>query len=199
MSMPVIEVLVTREKARELMKAYRLHRSAQTPEDRAIERAYREIASGRVLIRALDSIKAAGLDEHGRPKLALARADHRRVRMSIGVSRDAQFYPLRWTKRPGRWSTAQWETTRHEAIVVPGLRAASHTNAADAMVPLIPVHLRPQTAIENYHILWEAEWSEAPPVDPMLLRRLGGDLWIVVAAWDLTEIERAVMASRVAG
>jgi len=36
------------------------------------------------------------------------------------------------------------------------------------------------------------------PRDPYLLRRLGkGDLWLVVAAWDLTEVERAALQSRV--
>jgi hypothetical protein len=185
MSMPVVEVPVTREAARTLMKSYREHRSAQTPEDRAIERAYREIASGRVLIRALESIKAAGLDEQGRPKLAIVRADHKRVALSISQSTEWRF-------------GSGWRTTAHAPIKVPGLLAPHTVYNQEAVVPLIPVHLRPQTALDAYHILWEADW-QAVPRDPMLLRRLGGDLWIVVAAWDLTEVERAVMASRVAG
>lgn len=192
MSMPVVEVPVTREAARQLMKTYREHRSAQTPEDRAIERAYREIASGRVLIRALESIKQAGLDEQGRPKLAMVRADHQRVRLSISQHHDAEFQPM--ARRHGGW-----RTTYHHAIKVPGLRSAEYVRGTqEAIVPMIPVHLRPKAALDAYHILWEADWQQVPR-DPMLLRRLGGDLWIVVAAWDLTEVERAVMASRVAG
>jgi len=66
----------------------------------------------------------------------------------------------------------------------------------EAAVPLIPVHLRPKAALSNYHILWEAEWTKRYPVDPYLLRRFGGDAWLVVAAWDLTDVERAVMGSR---
>jgi hypothetical protein len=194
--MDVVNVPVTRQKARELMHAYREHRSAQTPEDRNIERAYREIASGRVLIRALESIKAAGLDERGHTKLAIARADHKRVRLSIGPSNSgAHFQPMVFSK--GRYTRAEWRISSHKGIQVPGLRWGQYLNA-EAVVPLIPVHLRPRTALDNYHILWEADWH-AVPVDPMLLRHLGGDLWIVVAAWDLTEVERAVMASRVAG
>jgi hypothetical protein len=196
MSMNVVEVPVTRQKARELMHAYRQHRSAQTPEDRAIERAYREIASGRVLIRALESIKEAGLDDKGRPKLAIVRADHKCVSLNIGPSTDATFQPMVWSKE-SRWRSG-WSKTSHKAIAVPGLRTPQHWVNGEAVVPMIPVHLRPQTAIDNYHILWEADWS-AVPTDPMLLRRIGGDLWIVVCAWDLTEVERAVMASRVAG
>jgi hypothetical protein len=46
------------------------------------------------------------------------------------------------------------------------------------MVPIVPVHLRPKHGLQNYHILWEAEWHPVPPTDPMLLRRYAGDLWI---------------------
>jgi hypothetical protein len=73
-----------------------------------------------------------------------------------------------------------------------------------AMTPLVPIHLRPkprqgnpQGALANYHILFEAEWRPVPPKDPLLLRRVGqADLWVVLAAWDLTEVERAVLAGR---
>jgi len=65
-------------------------------------------------------------------------------------------------------------------------------------VPIIPGYLRPKRGLQNYHILWEAEWSRGVPVDPYLLRRIGqGDLWLVVAAWELTEVERAAMSTRV--
>lgn len=67
---------------------------------------------------------------------------------------------------------------------------------AEGIVPIVPVHLRPKRAVGNYHILWEAEWTKVVPRDPMLLRRITGDLWLVVAAWDLTEVERAALATR---
>ena len=151
------------------------------------------MASGRVLIRALDSIKQAGLDELGRPKRAIARADHKRVALGIGPREDACFAPMAWSNKFG----GRWVMTQHRSMAVPGLRIEQHVRHDwAAVVPLIPVHLRPRAAIENYHVLWEAEWTAQPPVDPMLLRRMTGDLWIVVAAWDLTEVERAAMASR---
>jgi hypothetical protein len=41
-------------------------------------------------------------------------------------------------------------------------------------------------------------WRPAPPVDPMLLRRIGlADLWVVLAAWDLTPVEQAALAARI--
>ena len=62
----------------------------------------------------------------------------------------------------------------------------------------IPLQLRPKRGLENYHVLCEAEWTgKAPPDDPMLLRRIGrADLWLVVAGWDLTAVEKAALATR---
>ena len=70
----------------------------------------------------------------------------------------------------------------------------------EAPLPGIPLHLRPKRGLENYHILWEAEWERRPPGDPMLLRRIGkSDAWLVVAAWDITPVEQAVLATRMNG
>jgi hypothetical protein len=47
------------------------------------------------------------------------------------------------------------------------------------------------------HVLWEVErWELVPPTDPALIRHIRGDLWAVLATWDLTEIERHVLAQR---
>jgi hypothetical protein len=39
-------------------------------------------------------------------------------------------------------------------------------------------------------------WNEIPARDPALLRHIRGDLWAVLAVWDLTELERAVLGQR---
>jgi hypothetical protein len=69
----------------------------------------------------------------------------------------------------------------------------------NAVLPLIPIKYRPRRAMENYHVLWEATWEPVPPVDPFLLRRIDeSDLWLVLAMWELTEVERSVLATRIA-
>jgi hypothetical protein len=35
-----------------------------------------------------------------------------------------------------------------------------------------------------------------PDRDPYLLRHVGGALYAVLAAWDLTDLERAIMSAR---
>lgn len=67
---------------------------------------------------------------------------------------------------------------------------------AKTMVPIVPPELLPTTHLRNYHILWEVdEWEYTePPGDPALLKHIGGDLYAVLGMWDLTELERAVLA-----
>jgi len=62
-------------------------------------------------------------------------------------------------------------------------------------VPHIPPPIRPQIHLRNFHILFEVEkWNEYP-VDPYLLRRIEGHLFVVVAEWELTALEAALLGS----
>ncbi len=57
---------------------------------------------------------------------------------------------------------------------------------------MIPPGLMPGGSLSRFHILWEAEREEIPR-DPMLLRHLGKGRYVVLATWDLTDLERAVL------
>lgn len=185
--MEVEKVVVDKAQAKQLYREYQEHKEHMTPMDREIAKTYRLIAQGRVIIRAIESIRAAGVGSDGRPKLALARADGRFCRLSMNRSGSASMYT------DGKWRMESG-AFRFPAGTFPV--TDSYIQDAEAVMPLIPVHLRPRTALDAYHVLWEAEWRRVPPRDPYLLRRLAGDLWMVVAAWDLTEVERAAMATR---
>jgi hypothetical protein len=71
-----------------------------------------------------------------------------------------------------------------------------------SMVPIVPPkHRPPRDAFGKRLVLWEVEnweWAQlpAPPGDPALLRPVGGDIYAVEAIWDLTELERLVLAGR---
>ena len=166
-------------RARQLYKTYREHLNAQTKVDQEIERIYYQIGRGRKVIRALASIAEAGLNAEGLPVLAIAKATAKECQADVFDNSIRFQDPNRWDQKP---------------ISVPGT-FKWRSRAGRAMVPMIPIHLRPKAALANYHILWEADWKDVP-VDPMLLRRIGGDAWLVVAAWDLTPVERAVLAGR---
>lgn len=190
--MEVAKLVVPKSEAIALHREYKAHRAFQTEMDREIERTYRLIAQGKVVIQARESIRVAGLGEDGYPKLALARADAKTCHLEMFTNGECRMYS----------DQAGWHAPRADSrrVMLPPdtfPRRTAHARA-QGVVPLIPVHLRPRTALENYHILWEAEWKRIVPRDPYLLRNIGGDMWLVLAAWDLTDVERAAMATRMA-
>jgi hypothetical protein len=180
------KIVLTRKKALELYRAYKEHQFYLAPIDQQIQRTYQLIAQGKVIIKAIESIKLAGLNKDGLPNLAIARADHQQVKLRMQPDGGAVMEVPGW-HRGARGQRISF---------IAGSFKSSEWKTAKALVPTCPVYLRPKRGLANYHILWEAEWTNIVPRDPMLLRRIGGDMWLVVAAWDLTEVERAALATR---
>lgn len=207
--MDVQTITMEPEEARERLRAARrqLHRRADA-EYEAVAAGYEALADGTPLITLSEVIRAGGFDEKMRPRLAIARADRRRVRFSWSPhatmgSFDSSPLPS-WDRRHSLTdvTTIDFER-RHEYQP----DRWSHTVEGYALVPMIPPQVREATRVpasrdRQHHILWEVEqWSDtplraSPDVDPFLLRHLGGDLYAVLAEWDLTPLERAVMAGR---
>lgn len=190
--MHVDQIVVDRDAAARLLRKYKEHQHYSTPVDLEIQRCYDAIAQGRMVIRALASIAAAGLGDDHLPKLAIVRADAPECHVYMRSDGGARFSTKAWTR----------DDHRRCYVDVPAGSFPEQSRRWGrqfaAMTPLIPIHLRPRRGLANYHILFEAEWRPVPPKDPMLLRRIGyADLWVVLAAWDLTEIERAVLAGRI--
>ena len=182
--MQVAEVRVTQDQARVALAEYKSHRDIYDKKDWEIERIYRQIAKGNKVISAFDSIRNAGSDSQGRPKLAICeahayecRADKNGDVVSFGVFDRSR----------------TWTATGKVSFPWPG---AKHFWGCAAKLPRIPPQHRPAAGtLHNYHILWEADWQDLPR-DPILLRRIGKDAWVVLAAWDLTDVEMMVLRSR---
>lgn len=191
-------VVMERKEALTLFRKYKEHKHYSTPIDREVQRAYQLISQGRLVIKALQSIVDAGLDADGHPKLAIAPADAERVVCRIERngscvmdSRTAQTWKRHGERFISERAYVAWPRDTFSNV-------PKDVWNAQAQVPMIPLHLKPQRALPNYHILFEAVWTKAPPLDPLLLRRIGkADLWVVCAAWDLTEVERGALATRV--
>lgn len=181
------KIHIDRDEARRLYRQYREHSHFSGEVDREIMRTYQLIAQGKVVIKALESIKTAGLDAEGLPKLAIARATAKRCYLDLWCNGQARFSDVRHQR---------YVRDYHDLPAGTFARRSQHLNNREAIVPVIPIYLRPKQALHRYHILWEADWHQVPR-DPFLLRRIGkGDLWLVVAAWDLTDVERAALATR---
>jgi len=184
-----VPVTISRDEARNLYQQYLKHKHYSTPIDRECLSAYQKLAQGKLVIKAIESVATAGVDENGLPKLALSRADTKICHLNLrGDGSATMSGSRRFNRRPG-------------ASMVFDFPAKTFPNAtwknAEALVPQAPLHLRPKHALQNYYVLFEADWRKAPPIDPFLLRRIGkADLWLVLAMWDLTEVERSVLAGR---
>lgn len=195
-------VRMAREEAKALHRKYREHASYAEPIDWEIQRTYDLIARGKVIIKALESIKNAGLNREFLPRLAIVNANAEHVHMTRDNDGAVTYSPNKG------WSRSQKNVFhfRSGTFVFPkdsfprAWDGKGHRSRDDhqAIVPDVPLHLRPKRGLPNYHILFEAEWERVPPKDPMLLRRIGrADLWLVVAHWELTEVERAALSTRV--
>jgi hypothetical protein len=151
-----------------------------------------------MVIRASQSIIEAGLNTDGLPKFAIAPANSAFCHLRYFADGSAVFAG----SDQQAWAVRR-SATRTVTLVPGSLPLFQRNNGnrqAKARMPTIPPQHRPKRGLENYHVMWEAEWMLTPPRDPLLLRRVGAsDAWIVLAAWDLTEVERAVLSTRMRG
>jgi len=195
--MNIQTITMDKTKAREAFLHYRSSvRARFTKEDHALMVGYRALAKGKILLDLADVMKQAGCNHLYQPKLAICRADathvwFRRERGGAGTFQmDSGWISGRATMRYVRLlpSTFPWDDVSYNTN--------PNCDLIKAQVPCVPPQFRPKSDLSNYHVLWEAEWTPEPPSDPILLRRLSGMLFAVMASWDLTAVERAVLRGR---
>jgi len=156
-----------------------------------LKKVYNQIRKGRSVIDITDAIRKAGVRDNFHPYLAIARANSKEVRCIYDRNGDVQF----------RSGDNLWRRRRSD-IFIPKCFKSWQTGPwqldLKAPTPIIPPRLRPSNLTEDYYILWEVDsWTPMPSKDPYLLKRLTDNLFLVCAAWDLTEIELKVMAERI--
>jgi hypothetical protein len=187
------------------------HSSRVEEEWKAAMDAYRELAKGTPLIDPIAAIRECGWRSDSRPVLAIARGDMARVQWQ--VTRTARWWNSETNLYTGQWSPMEWRFSAlrsnesasrrrdgfGKTFTVSGVidQPPSEPKQGVAMVPMVPPDVLPARGcdLSKHFILWEVEsWDAAPPIDPILLRPIGGDLYAVIAQWDLTEIERTIIA-----
>lgn len=214
-------ISMDKAQAREAYLSYRAAvRDNGSPEDAMMATGYRELAMGHSLVRLSQAIVAGGVGNDGFPRLAVARSDGKQLTCRLDrTSREPEgprgvvrFHTTTDARTPITKQRSQQATMRYDTVTLsdfprdtrwPALTmdASQYADAvAITIVPSIPATLRPKAALHNYRTLFEVEHWEPlhrqprAPRDPALLRHIGGDLYAVLAVWDLTELERAVIA-----
>lgn len=202
--MELTTIKVSKEEAQAKIKAYynRLRRRANLQYRQALD-AYSKIPDGGELVDLGKVFLDVPLDEWWRPRVAVARADRKEVRVYRDTrwSRSAQ--ATVYTNKVRFDTTIEWGTPWHRGDMVLHFdlrdEPKGEFKAGKALVPLVPPEHRPGGHLRNYTLLWEVErWQEIKDdpkasMDPYLLRQVFGDLYVIVAQWDLTEIEKAIL------
>lgn len=190
MDLATIEVPVAEAKRR--LKEYEeVLAEERTVEDTALAAAYRAASRGLPVIRLKQAIETGGFFENGLPKLAVVRADA--TQCWVQTHRDEIVYGDTARAINDSRGALVGDHTVRVRVASPGWKHGK------TVVPIIPPRHRPRRRrLRGFHILWEVEeWTPMPPVDPALIRHIRGDLWSVVATWNLTELERAVLSARI--
>lgn len=156
---------------------------------------------GKSIIDIYATIKKGGLNKNKEPRLAIARADINEIFFERRDTGSGRFCMESGWSRKG-WKTdvdlpqktfkVEWE----KELRADGTQTSFvKDKTIKSKVPIIPAMLMPDGDLKNYYILWEVkEWELLPEAkDPFLLKRISENLFAVLGAWDITELERAVI------
>ena len=166
---------------------------------KSIKNALYHLSQGKHIIDINASMLVAGVNDKGYPKLAICKASMKKVFFEW-------FHGWRESESYGRYferyrpKGEMWEKERNEFKIPESawgkIERASRSSRVSTVVPKVPAQFMPKNGLANYHILWEVdEWTPEPPKDPMLLKQIRGskNLFAVLAVWELTKLERAVL------
>lgn len=191
------------EKWREYVAAEKMYRK---PEFTDLKKVYNQIKCGRKIIDIFKIIQKGGChNNNSHPKLAIAKASVKQVW--------CKYYPdgsVKFINRTNSWGASP-DALRMEDVdlksclpefdkkIIPANPQGWRPDHFQLMapVPIIPPQYLPKKLTDDYYILWEVdEWKLVPPTDPWLLKRITKTLFVVLAGWDLTPLEKAVMHGR---
>lgn len=190
------------ESRRVALDKWREYRNAikksSDPQYKDLARVYNQLKNGQKVIDIFKVIQKGGLHYNFHPKLAIAKATEKTI--------TCQYYKSGRVVYAHNHQSWGWKALVAD-VDLPGCFTQIPAGIIkdswqdqlrlQAPVPIIPPKALPNKLTEDYYILWEVdEWKLVPPTDPWLLKRITKTLFVVLAGWDLTELEKAVMAGR---
>jgi hypothetical protein len=220
--MEVEQLAIPKRKAEEeyesLKSMFKLAHSYRTQDEvyKDLQRVYGHMKHGKKIIDIFDAFKQSGTME-GNPKLAIVRADaklcyfekepdgggtfsiklfnnswrNNHIKTDLDIKLPPTTYP---------WEVADPTKPLGEYLGWQGINIKNR--CLQTVVPIIPSEIlitEVKYNLNNYYLLWEVEkWKPVPPKDPILLKRLTPNLFGVLATWNLTALERAVIRGRIA-
>lgn len=187
-------------------------RTSRRKQDAAIRDVFHALSEGRGVINITNAIKQAGVySKNGHPKLAVLRANEPevffrrfangagifgcRAYLARGRNAEAQRQLRQYDLPEGTLTT--WDNIPREERPH-SYQPHDYYEMHRAPAPVIPPQHRPPDSLSKFLLMWHVEeWKRVAPVDPMLLLPMETvpGMAVVVAHWDLTPVERAVMGA----
>jgi hypothetical protein len=193
------KIKMPKEKAKEEWKKYvELLKKRKEKYLETMKKAHYHMKQGKELIDVYKIMKQAGLSDLNEPKLAISRADIKEVFFKKRDSGTGNFEMEQGWNRSG-WKTdielPQNTFSIHWERRTPNSTWEIKNEKIKTKVPIIPAELMPEGDLKEYYILWEPlEWQELPETkDPILLKRISQNLFVILGAWDLTELEQSII------
>lgn len=195
--MNVTTITIDQEEARQKLREYAAQDTAErTPADDLLRAAYRAAADGERLINIHAAFHATGLSERGEPRLAIARAD-----WGVCVFHPHTAIGIGWLDGAGAFTSHRRIDARLRTNCVSLPAGTFDTQALThrllmSPLPHIPPRLRVRpSALRRHHILFEVTQWEEYPVDPFLLRHIGGSFYAIEAEWELSALEASLLSA----
>lgn len=183
----------------------RVEKTRIEKEDEMLKEAYRELSRFQTVINIHTAISRTGLNDKRLPKLAVCRADAERCFIRAENVKGQRV--LRFGMGPNFYR-AKADTVVNVSIPESMYRPLDNwswrreqkfpqLDSVSARVPVVPPEHRPANEdLKDYFILWEAVWDHTAPIDPFLLKQVNENFYVVVAQWDLSELERTLLEAR---
>lgn len=159
-----------------------------------LKKLYWRIKRGEVLFDIQQVIKAGGMHDNWHPKLAICRANAKTAACMRRWDGAVTYRP-----KDSHWYRDKAAYVELPAGVLPAWKREGNAYQLEleAPLPLIPPRCMPSKLTDDHYILWEVdEWKLVPPTDPYLCRRITKYIFAIEAQWNLTELEKTVMAGR---
>lgn len=186
------------DKAKEQYMSFReLLKKKKTQYLLDMKNATYQLSKGKELIDIYKTFGAIALEDD-MPKLAIVRADA-----------DTCYFEKRPNGSGCFWHRPLFGDGRKDKILFPAKTFDfknqpselwhSSNHRATTIPPTIPAPVYPEFGLHNYFLLWEVErggWlpQPTPPFDPFLLKRITKNLFVPLAAWDLTPLEQSILS-----
>lgn len=181
---------------------WREYKNAEKSNDNPIYKdlriIYNQMKAGRKIIDIGKVIAKGGVHENHHPKLAVAMASAKRIVCKYNKNGNVLYTH---SVETWNWKEKTCDVNIKDCLpkIPNGIIKDSWQDVLrlEAPVPMIPPKYLPKKLSDDYYILWEVdEWKMVPPTDPWLLRRITKTHFLLVAGWDLTDLEKSVMAGR---